>query len=885
MAANNKAGDDSQTLPNKESNLFRQVVKFYETKQYKKGLKAADAILKKAPEHGETLSMKGLTLNCMERKEEAYELVRRGLKANLRSHVCWHVYGLLYRSDRNYAEAIKCYINALRMDKDNTQILRDLALLQVQMRDAGGFVDTRQKLLQLKPNNRNNWISFAIAHHLNKSHDMAVQVIEAYEGTIEEVPASEAYEHSEMLLYKATILAEAGKLAEALAVLDTAAAGNKIKDRLGMKEQRAALLLQMGRTEEAREAWRELVKTNPDNTKYHEQLQAAAGLVRGAGGWTDAQREELSAMYADMQAAYPASLACKRMPLDFKEGDSFREAAAEYVKKFLVKGIPSLFTDLKGLYASAPKVAALQALFEELDAALGAGQAVPGLEGAKPSEDGQTPQVWVWMYLAQHHDRLRNTEQALAYAEKVVEAAPTLIEGHSVRSKILKHAGDVDGAAAAAEAARKMDLADRYLNSTCAKALFRAGQIEAAEKTAALFTKDNDQVNSLFDMQCMWYEVECARAHVKAKSHGKALKNFLAVVNHFADFIEDQFDFHSYCVRKMTLRAYVNLLALEDRIMSNVFYSKAAIGAVAVYLALHDRPDTSVKDAQDEEALMAAMDPAERKRYKAKKRKEEARRRKAEEEEAAAAAAAAAKEKAEKGKKGAAVKEKDPDPAGKELAATKDPLGEATKLVVELKKHAADKMETHKAAFEVYLRKGRLLLALQAVKAARKVGGAEHPDAFCMLVRMVDAVARVPDQGSEGAPSPVVHAVIGEEVQELLGGQELAAYVAGWVEAAERSESMPTRAAAAEMSAMVAPSGKAKAVKLLAEQPIPPSATHQDCVHCHGLLATTLADEAAAAKFMAACASRFPWSAHFGGAKRQAVDLVELTKSVKELKV
>lgn len=28
----------------------------------------------------ETLSMKGLTLNCMDRKSEAYELVRRGLK-------------------------------------------------------------------------------------------------------------------------------------------------------------------------------------------------------------------------------------------------------------------------------------------------------------------------------------------------------------------------------------------------------------------------------------------------------------------------------------------------------------------------------------------------------------------------------------------------------------------------------------------------------------------------------------------------------------------------------------------------------------------------------------------------------------------------------------
>lgn len=38
---------------------------------------------------------------------------------------------LLYRSDREYREAIKCYLNALRIDKENAQILRDLANLQV----------------------------------------------------------------------------------------------------------------------------------------------------------------------------------------------------------------------------------------------------------------------------------------------------------------------------------------------------------------------------------------------------------------------------------------------------------------------------------------------------------------------------------------------------------------------------------------------------------------------------------------------------------------------------------------------------------------------------------------------------------------------------------
>ena len=52
---------------------------------------------------------------------------------DIKSHVCWHVYGLLYRSDREYREAIKCYRNALRIDPDNLEILRDLSLLQVIM--------------------------------------------------------------------------------------------------------------------------------------------------------------------------------------------------------------------------------------------------------------------------------------------------------------------------------------------------------------------------------------------------------------------------------------------------------------------------------------------------------------------------------------------------------------------------------------------------------------------------------------------------------------------------------------------------------------------------------------------------------------------------------
>lgn len=60
-------------------------------------------------------------------------------------------------------------------------------------------------------------------------------------------------------------------------------------------------------------------------------------------------------------------------------------------------------------------------------------------------------------------------------------------------------------------------------------------------------------------------------------------------------------------------------------------------------------------------------------------------------------AAAANKEK--NGKRVTAPK--DPDPDGAQLAATPDPLGEASKLIRILKTHANGRFLTHQLAFEV----------------------------------------------------------------------------------------------------------------------------------------------------------------------------------------
>lgn len=47
-----------QQLSSKEQGLFRTLVKFYEAKQHKKAIKTAEQILKKNPDHADTIAMK-----------------------------------------------------------------------------------------------------------------------------------------------------------------------------------------------------------------------------------------------------------------------------------------------------------------------------------------------------------------------------------------------------------------------------------------------------------------------------------------------------------------------------------------------------------------------------------------------------------------------------------------------------------------------------------------------------------------------------------------------------------------------------------------------------------------------------------------------------------
>ncbi|KAG4945020.1 hypothetical protein AAZX31_15G012600 [Glycine max] len=854
------------SLPPKEANLFKLIVKSYETKQYKKGLKAADAILKKFPDHGETLSMKGLTLNCMDRKSEAYELVRQGLKNDLKSHVCWHVYGLLYRSDREYREAIKCYRNALKIDPDNIEILRDLSLLQAQMRDLTGFVETRQQLLTLKSNHRMNWIGFAVAHHLNSNASKAIEILEAYEGTLEDdyPPENERCEHGEMLLYKISLLEECGFFQKALEELQKKEL--KIVDKLAYKEQEVSLLVKLAHLEEGEKLYRKLLSMNPDNYRYYEGLQKCVGLYSENGHYSLDEIDQLDALYRTLGQQYKWSSAVKRIPLDFLQGDKFQEAANNYIRPLLTKGIPSLFSDLSSLYNQPGKADILEQIILEIESSIKTTSQYPGgMEKEPPST-----LMWTLFLLAQHYDRRGQYEIALSKINEAIDHTPTVIDLYSVKSRILKHAGDLVAAAAFADEARCMDLADRYVNSECVKRMLQADQVALAEKTAVLFTKDGDQHNNLHDMQCMWYELAGAESYFRQGNLGMALKKFLSVEKHYADITEDQFDFHSYCLRKMTLHTYVEMLKFQDQLHSHAYFHKAAAGAIRCYIELHDSPP---KLTTEEDNDLSKLLPSQKKKMRQKQRKAEARAKKeAEEKNEESSAGGISKS----GKRHA--KPVDPDPCGEKLLQVEDPLLEATKYLKLLQKNSPDSLETHFLSFELYMRKQRILLAFQAVKQLLRLD-AEHPDSHRCLIKFFNKV------GSMIAPvtdsEKLIWSVLEAERQTIsqLHGKSLFETNNSFLE--KHEDSLTHRAAFGETLYILDPNRRSEAVKLIEGSPnniVPTNGVLGpirewkliDCVAVHKLLGTVLVDQDAALRWKVRCAELFPYSTYFEGSRSSA---------------
>ncbi|KAL6921637.1 hypothetical protein ACHAP8_011514 [Fusarium lateritium] len=704
-----------QPLASKEASLFRSVIRYYEDKQYKRGIKSAELILKKHPKHGDTTAMKALILNAQGKTEEAFALGKEALTMDMKSHICWHVYGLLHRANKNFEEAIKAYKFALRLEPDSAQIQRDLAILQIQCRDYQGYIQSRTAMLQARPQARQSWTALAIAHHLSGSPAEAEKVMNTYEETLKTKPSKFDNEHSEAIMYKNSLIAEQGDYERALEHLNTAAKQNL--DRLAVMEARAEYLHKLGRKEEAAKAYRALLDRNSEHPIYYEKLLEVLEVPED-----DAKARK--AVYDDYAKNLPRCDAARRLPLDFLSGVDFKQAAEAYLTLMLNKGVPSTFANLKHLYSDSFKKETLRELAENY---------LNSQDADSESKDkGEAAALY---YLAQHYNYYlsRDLAKAMEYVDKTIEKDPKSVDYAMTKARIIKHGGDLQEASKAMDRARKLDLKDRYINTKAAKYQLRNDENEKALKTVGLFTRAETvggPLADLLDMQSVWFLTEDGEAYARQGNIALALKRFKQIFTIFEVWQEDQFDFHSFSLRKGQIRAYIDMMRWEDHIRDHPFFSRAALDAVEIYLKLADKPSANGVNGTDAED---AEDSLAKKKAAKKARKEQQRLEKE-------AAEQQAKQDPNKASKEGEVKKQDDDPFGLKLAETTDPLGDTMKYINPLLQFSPKNINAQFAGFEVYMRRKKYVLALRCLTAASALDPKsprvhEHTVAFAQLLK------------------------------------------------------------------------------------------------------------------------------------------------------
>lgn len=376
--------------------------------------------------------------------------------------------------------------------------------------------------------------------------------------------------------------------------------------------------------------------------------------------------------------------------------------------------MPSTFANLKHLYTDEFKKNTLRELADEYIAAAAKG----GADG--DSSRGKGAAIY---YLAQHYSyfRSRDLAKATEYVDRAIEEDPKNVDFAMTKARIWKYYGNPQKASEAMELARTLDTRDRYINTKAAKYQLRNNETEKALKTMGMFTKADTPggpLADLMDMQSVWFLTEDGEANARLGNLGLALKRFHAVYNIFDVWQEDQFDFHSFSLRKGMVRAYIDMVRWEDHIRDHPFYTRVAVDAANVYLRIHEQQNAkNANGVNGAENGDANGDDSLEKKKAAKKARKEAQRL---EREAAEKAA-----KQDPNKKGAkqdadALKKKDDDPLGVKLAATTEPLAEAMKFISPMLQCSPKSIEAQTTAFEVLILRSKLKLNKTSRRGRRR---------------------------------------------------------------------------------------------------------------------------------------------------------------------
>ncbi len=185
-----------------------------------------------------------------------------------------------------------------------------------------------------------------------------------------------------------------------------------------------------------------------------------------------------------------------------------------------------------------------------------------------------------------------NNNDALNVINFAIESHPDYNDFALLKAHVQKHMDSKKDAIETVAKIKNLMINDKFSASKVAKYMIRYGSISEAQEIMSKFIQKPNQkerMGDLHEMQAVWYLIEMGDRLFEDKKFLHAACFYHKIELIFAEFIDDQLDFHGYCLRRMSFIEYMNFLKfLDSQLKTSDILKRALIGVSRCLIIMAD---------------------------------------------------------------------------------------------------------------------------------------------------------------------------------------------------------------------------------------------------------------------------------------------------------
>jgi len=187
--------------------------------------------------------------------------------------------GIIHRREKDYEQARRAFLFALKCDPKSENTMRELYQLQIHLRDFAGFEETSRKMLVEKPGVMSNWVTLSAACYANRNYSGVLQAVDSmlkFNADSTSKSRMQAHEANEVVFIAVRSLEAQGKTQEALTFLNK----NKklVCDEVARADFQGRLSQRLGNEAQAVEHFERLLQYNSANLETYKKIISAKGV-------------------------------------------------------------------------------------------------------------------------------------------------------------------------------------------------------------------------------------------------------------------------------------------------------------------------------------------------------------------------------------------------------------------------------------------------------------------------------------------------------------------------------------------------------------------------------------------------------------------------------